>query len=78
VKARLLHEARRNKPLRPWQTAFNKAVSRIRVVVERPFAAMKGPCAMARLRYRGLACNDGHVQLFACACNLRTASGLTR
>lgn len=43
VKARLLHKAKRNKPLRPWQKAFNKAVSRIRAAVERPFAAMKGP-----------------------------------
>ena len=43
-----------------------------------PFAAFKGPHAMARLRYRGLARNDGHAQRFAWVHDHRTASRLIR
>ncbi len=76
IKARILYKARRNKPLRPWQKAFNKVVSAIRAPVERPFAAMKGPYGFARCRAFGLARNDAHLQLFAGAYNLKTTLGL--
>jgi len=76
IKAHILYKARRNKPLRPWKKAFNKVVSAIRAPVERPFAAMKGPFGLARCRVFGLARNDAHLQLFAGAYNLKTASGL--
>ena len=76
IKARILYKARRNKPLRPWQKAFNKVVSAIRAPVERPFAAMKGPNDFARCGAFGLARNDTHLQLFAGAYNLKTALGL--
>ena len=76
IKARILYKARRNKPLCPWQKAFNKVVSAIRAPVERPFAAMKGPYGFARCRAFGLARNDAHLQLFAGAYNLKTALAL--
>lgn len=76
IKANILYKARRNKPLRPWQKAFNKAASAIRASVERPFAAMKGPYGFARCRALGLLRNDAHLQLFAGAYNLKTALGL--
>lgn len=77
IKANILYKARRNKPLRPWQKAFNKVMSAIRAPVERPFAAMKGPFGFGRCRAFGLARNDAHLQLFAGAYNLKTALGLT-
>ena len=76
IEPRILYKARRNKKLRPWQKVFNTVMSKVRSAVERPFAAMKGPFGFARCRYRGLARNDSHVQLFGCAFNLKTAQGL--
>ena len=72
IKANILDKARRNKPLRPWQKAFNKVMSAIRAPVERPFAAMKGTFGFGRCRAFGLARNDAHLQLFAGAYNLKT------
>ena len=77
IKAHILYKARRNKPLRPWQKAFNKVMAAIRAPIERPFAAMKGPFGFARCRAFGLARNDAHLQLFAGAYNLKTALGLS-
>jgi IS5 family transposase len=37
----LMYKAARNKPLKPWQTWFNKAVAAIRAAVERRFGIMK-------------------------------------
>ncbi len=51
-------------------------MSRVRAAVERPFAAMKGHYYFARCRYRGLARNDSHLQLFGAAYNLKLALGL--
>lgn len=78
IKANILYKARRNKPLRPWQKAFNKVMAAIRAPVERPFAAMKGPFGFGRCRAFGLARNDAHLQLFAGAYNLKAALGLVR
>lgn len=78
TKARILHKARRNKPLSNWQKYFNKTAAVIRAAVERPFALMKGPYRFARCRYLGLARNDTHLQLFASAYNLKTAMVLVR
>src|ERR687884_1074192 len=41
IEPRIMHKARRNRPLKPWQVAFNKAVAPIRAGVERLFATMK-------------------------------------
>lgn len=76
IAVRILYKARRNKPLVAWQESFNKVMSRIRAPVEHPFAAMKGVFGFARCRYRGLARNDVHVQLFGCAYNIKRALGL--
>jgi IS5 family transposase len=78
IQARILYKARRNKPLATWQEWFNRTMSRVRSAVERPFAFMKGPYGFARCRYRGLARNDAHVQLFGSAFNLKMALGLIK
>src|SRR5918911_2808461 len=41
IEPRIMHKARRNRPLRPWQAWFNKAVAPVRAGVERLFATMK-------------------------------------
>jgi len=71
----LMYKAARNRPLRPWQTWFNKTVSSIRSGVERPFARMKGPYGYTRVRFRGLARNHCDFNLMASAMNL--CRGLT-
>ena len=67
IEPRILYKARRNKPLKTWQKYVNKTAAVVRAAVERPFALMKGPYRFARCRYRGLARNDAHLQLFASA-----------
>ena len=41
IEPRIMDEARRNRPLKPWETAFNKALAPIRAGVERLFGTMK-------------------------------------
>src|SRR5919205_2202795 len=41
IEPRIMHKARRNRPLKPWQVAFNEATAPIRAGVERPFATVK-------------------------------------
>src|ERR671927_669779 len=41
IEPRIMHKARRDRPLEPWQVAFNKATAPIRAGVERPFATVK-------------------------------------
>src|SRR5919202_165643 len=41
IEPRIMHKARRNRPLKPWQVAFNKATAPIRAGVERLFATVK-------------------------------------
>lgn len=71
----LMYKAARNKPLKNWQTWFNKAVTGIRAAVERPFGWMKGPYGYVRVRFRGLARNRCDFNLLAMAMNMRR--GLT-
>jgi IS5 family transposase len=78
IEARILDQARRNKPLTTWQKYFNKTAAVVRAAVERPFALMKGPYAFARCHYLGLERNGTHLQLFASAYNLKTAVVLVR
>jgi transposase, IS5 family len=68
-----MYQARRNRPLRPWQTAFNKAVAPIRAGVERLFATMKRTYGYRQVRYLGLARNDAQLQLLCTTINLRRA-----
>jgi IS5 family transposase len=72
----IMHQARRNTPLKEWQVWFNKAVSPIRSGVERGFATMKRYYGYQRVRYIGLARNRCHLNLMCAAINLRRALAL--
>ena len=76
IEPRIMHKARRNRPLKPWQVAFNKAVAPIRAGVERLFATMKRAYGHRRVRYLGLARNDVQLQALCAAINLRRALAL--
>jgi IS5 family transposase len=76
IEPRIMHKARRNRPLKPWQVAFNKAVAPIRAGVERLFATMKRAYGHRRVRYLGLARNDVQLQAMCAAINLRRALAL--
>jgi IS5 family transposase len=76
IEPRIMHKARRNRPLRPWQKAFNKAVAPVRAGVERLFATMKRAYGHRRVRHLGLARNDVQLQALCAAINLRRALAL--
>jgi transposase, IS5 family len=76
IEPRIMYQARRNRPLKPWQAAFNKAVAPIRAGVERLFATMKRAYGHRRVRYLGLARNDVQLQALCAAINLRRALAL--
>src|SRR5918911_1352493 len=73
IAPRIMYQARRNRPLKPWQAAFNKAVAPIRAGVERLFATMRRTYGHRRVRYLGLARNDVQLQALCAAINLRRA-----
>jgi IS5 family transposase len=73
---RIMYQARRNRPLRPWQVAFNKAVAPVRAGVERLFGTMKQAYGYRQVRYLGLARNSVQLQLLCAAINLRRALAL--
>ncbi|HET6521669.1 MAG TPA: IS5 family transposase [Geminicoccaceae bacterium] len=73
IAPRIMHQARRNRPLKPWQVWFNKAVAPIRAGVERLFGTMKRIYGYRRVRYHGLARNDVQLQVLCAAINLRRA-----
>ena len=73
IAPRIMYQARRNRPLRPWQVAFNKAVAPVRAGVERLFATMKQAYGYRQVRYLGLARNSVQLQLLCAAINLRRA-----
>lgn len=77
VEARLMYKAHRNRPLKPWQTWFNKACASIRSGVERGFATIKCHYGLRRMRYIGLGRNATHVHLIATAMNLKRMLVLT-
>src|SRR5512144_3004907 len=72
----LMYRAARNKPLKPWQSWFNKAVAAIRAAVERRFGIMKRGYGFRRVRYIGLSRNACHLQLLCTAINLKRALAL--
>jgi transposase, IS5 family len=76
IEPRIMYRARRNRPLKPWQVAFNKAVAPVRAGVERLFATMKRAYGHRRVRYLGLARNDVQLQAMCAAINLRRALAL--
>jgi IS5 family transposase len=76
VEPRIMYQARRNRPLTPWQTWFNEAVAPVRAGVERVFGTMKRAYGHRRVRYLGLARNDAQLQVLCAAINLRRALAL--
>ena len=76
IEPRIMHKARRNRPLKPWQVAFNKAVAPIRAGVERPVAAVRRAYGHRRARHLGLARDDVRLQALCAAINLRRALAL--
>jgi IS5 family transposase len=76
IAPRIMYQARRNRPLKPWQVAFNKVVAPIRAGIERLFATMKRAYGYRRVRYLGLARNDVQLQVLCTAINLRRALAL--
>jgi IS5 family transposase len=76
VEPRIMYQARRNRPLRPWQVAFDKAVAPIRAGVERLFGTMKRAYGYRRVSYLGLARNEVRLQAMCAAINLRRALAL--
>jgi transposase, IS5 family len=76
IAPRLLYQARRNRPLKPWQVASNKAVAPIRAGVERLFGTMRRAYGYRRVRYLGLARNAVQLQTLCAAINLRRALAL--
>ena len=68
----LMYKAARNKPLKPWQSWFNKAVAAIRAAVERRFDHERS-YGFRRVRYIGLSRNACHLHLLCTAINLKRA-----
>ena len=73
IEPRIMYQARRDRPLKPWQAAFNRAIAPIRAGVERLFGTMKRAYGHRRVRYLGLARNDVQLQAMCAAINLRRA-----
>lgn len=73
VKSRVLHTARRNRPLTAAQKRINRAWSRVRALIEPKMNDLKRWCSMGRMRYYGLERND--VWMFVCglAANFKRA-----
>jgi transposase, IS5 family len=76
IEPRIMCRARRDRPLRPWQVAFNKAVAPIRAGVGRPFGTMKRAYGHRRVRYLGLARNEVRLQAVCAAIDPRRALAL--
>lgn len=72
----LMYKAVRNKPLKPWQKWFNKAVSTVRSGVERVFGTGKTGYGLGKTRYFSAARVAGDCHAFAIAYNLRRALSL--
>ena len=66
------------RPLTPEETARNRALVPVRCAIERVFGTLKRSYGWARVRYRGLARNAGHLDLLCLALNLRRLDVLTR
>jgi transposase, IS5 family len=76
IEPRIIHQARRDRPLKPWQTWLNKAAAPVRAGVERLFGTMKRACGHRRVRYLGLARNGVQLQVLCAAIDLRRALAL--
>jgi IS5 family transposase len=70
---KIAYKAKRGTPQPDWQKWFNKMASSVRVGVERANATMKNWYGMTKVRYRGLARNNCHLQFVAMAMNMKRA-----
>ena len=77
IEDQVMYKAARNRPLKPWQKWFNKAVSPIRSGVERVFGTGKTGYGLGQTRYFGEARVAADHLAFAMAYNLRRASSLS-
>ena len=77
ISNRIMHRARRGRPLRAWQRWHNRALAPIRGGIERVFGTWKRSWGLRRMRYRGLARNQTHLHLVAAAWNLLRATVLS-
>ena len=73
----IMHRARRNRPLRPWQRWHNRTLAPVRGGIERIFGTWKRSWGLRRMRYRGLQRNQAHLHLVAAAWNLLRATSLS-
>jgi IS5 family transposase len=76
IAPRIMHKAKRNKSLKPWQVWMNKALAPVRAGVERVFGTMKRVYGYRQVRYRGLARNNVQLQFLSAALNLRRGLAL--
>jgi IS5 family transposase len=73
IKPCIAYKARRNRNQPNWQKWLNRTAASVRAGIERTNATMKNWYGMARVRYLGLARNHCHLQLVACAMNIKRA-----
>jgi IS5 family transposase len=73
IKDRIAYKARRGKKQPNWQKWMNKLAASVRAGIERTNATMKNWYGMDRVRYIGLGRNHCHLQLVACAMNVKRA-----
>ena len=76
IEDRLMYKAVRNKPLKSWQTWFNKAVSSIRAAVERVFAIGQNSYGLEQTRYFGEDRVEANCLMFSTAYNMRRVLSL--
>jgi IS5 family transposase len=73
VFAGIMHRPSGPRKLTEEQTAFNKAVGKVRANVERVFAVLKQHYGLRRTRYRGLARASAQIVLAITAMNIKRA-----
>jgi transposase, IS5 family len=72
IKPRIMHKSwGGGPPLSPRQKRHNALIAGVRAEVEGVFATLKRWFGFDRVRYRGLARNESHVQLLALAYNMK-------
>jgi len=75
-KSRIMRKGFRNRPLSQEDKEWNKAISRIRANIERPFAIIKSKWGHMRARYFDLFRNEAHLFFLCIAYNMRRAYAL--
>lgn len=73
MESRVLHTARRNRPLTAAQKRINRVWSRVRALVEPKMNDLKRWCSMGRMRYYGLERNDIWMLVCGFAANFKRA-----